>query len=130
MKKSSSSELKSRGKTASVLLLLVLLIVIGIYIYRTYYADKTRVFVGEMEQPGGKKADVTITFKTNGTGFIEFGHALTVPVKLTFDQTTIRLPDLTGEPSEKGPGVATYVLKDNKLIISQKGKEIGTLTQQ
>lgn len=124
------SSLQSRGKIAMGLFLVVLLIVSMIVLYRRYYGDKTRVFVGDMEQRNGKKAEVTITLKENGTGTIDFGHALSASVKLTYDQSTIRLPDVDGEPSSKGPGLATYVLKDKQMIIFQNGKEIGTLNQQ
>lgn len=118
------------AKAAGISLSFILLVILGIVLYRRFFRSG-RVFVGELEQRNGKKAEVTIIMKVNGTGKIDFGHDMSTPDRFTYDETTMRLIDpKTNEPASSGSGVSTYVIKDDKLIISKDGKEVGTLTLQ
>lgn len=119
------------AKAAGISLSFVLLVILGIILYRRYLRSRDRVYVGELEQRNGKKAEVTIVMKENGTGEIDFGHDMSTPDKFTYDETTMRLIDpKTNEPASSGSGVSTYAIKDDKMVISKDGKEVGTLTLQ
>ncbi len=114
-----------------VFAILAVIAAAGFLLYHFLSKSRSRVYVGDMQQRNGKQAEVKLTLSSDGTGTVEFGHALSVPVKLVYDQTTLRIVDpYSGKPPTEGPGVSSYVIKGDQMIVSQFGKQIGVLKKQ